>query len=128
MGETDGMKVLVAAVALVLVAACGSGDPAGSNSPEGAVSDLMAALEKGSCADVKDVVVTPDEIDCEMIGTLKGGYAADGVDLDAVKLSADEPVDGSATVTVDLGTDDADQTWQVQQVDDAWKVLFDSEA
>lgn len=122
------MKVLVAAAALVLVAACGSGDPAGSSSPEGAVSDLMAALEKGSCADVKDVVVTPDEIACEMIGTLKGGYEADGVDLDAVTLSADEPVDGSATVTVDLGTDDADQTWQVQQVDDAWKVLFDSEA
>ncbi|MFC5677521.1 hypothetical protein [Aeromicrobium endophyticum] len=122
------MRLLVASAALLLVAACGSGGGAGSGSPEGAVSDLMAALEKGSCTDVKSVVVTPDDIDCEMIGTLKGDYAADGVDLDAIELSADEPVDGSATVTVDLGTDEDDQTWQVQQVDGSWKVLFDSEA
>jgi hypothetical protein len=122
------MRLLVATATLVLVAACGSGDPGGSDSPEGAVSDLMVALEKGSCDDVKDVVVTPDDIDCEMIGTLEGDYEADGVDLDAVKLSADEPVDGSATVTVDLGTGEAGQTWQVQQVDGSWKVLFDSEA
>ncbi|REK72376.1 hypothetical protein DX116_01690 [Aeromicrobium endophyticum] len=128
MGETDVMRLLVASAALLLVAACGSGGGAGSGSPEGAVSDLMAALEKGSCTDVKSVVVTPDDIDCEMIGTLKGDYAADGVDLDAIELSADEPVDGSATVTVDLGTDEDDQTWQVQQVDGSWKVLFDSEA
>jgi hypothetical protein len=122
------MRLLVASAALLLVAACGTDDGAGAGSPEGAVSDLMAALEKGSCDDVKDVVVTPDDIDCEMIGTLKGGYEADGVDLDAIDLSADDPVDGSATVTVDLGTDDADQTWQVQKVGGSWKVLFDSEA
>ncbi|MET0819330.1 MAG: hypothetical protein ABWY58_00070, partial [Aeromicrobium sp.] len=76
----------------------------------------------------KDLVVTPDEIDCEMIGTLKGDYASDGVDLDDIELSSAEPVDGSTTVTVDLGTDEADQTWQVQQIDGDWKVLFDSEA
>lgn len=122
------MKLLVATAALLLVAACGSGDGSASSTPEGAVTDLMAALEKGSCGDVKDVVVTPDDIDCEMIGTLKGGYAAEGVDLDDIEPSADEPVDGSATVTVDLGSDQDDETWQVQQTDGSWKVLFDSEA
>ena len=122
------MKLLVASAALLLLAACGSGDGAGSDSPEAAVSDLMTALEKGSCTDVKSVVVTPDDIDCEMIGTLKGDYAADGVDLDAARLSSDEPVDGSTTVTVDLGSGEDAQTWQVQQVDGSWKVLFDSEA
>jgi hypothetical protein len=122
------MRLLVASAALLLAAACGSGDGTGADSPEGAVSDLMAALEQGSCQDVKDVVVTPDEIDCEMVATLEGDYAADGVDIKSARLSADEPVDGSATVTVDLGTDEADQTWQVQQVDGSWKVLFDSEA
>ena len=122
------MRLLVASAALMLVAACGTSDGAGSSSPEGAVKDLMTALEKGSCSDVKDVVVTPDDVDCEMIGTLEGGYAADGVDLDAVRLSADEPVGGSATVTADMGSGQDDQTWQVQQVDGAWKVLFDSEA
>lgn len=122
------MKLLVASAALLLLAACGSGDGAGSDSPEAAVSDLMTALEKGSCPDVKRVVVTPDDIDCEMIGTLKGDYADDGVDLDAAQLSSDDPVDGSTTVTVDLGSDQDAQTWQVQQVDGSWKVLFDSEA
>ena len=122
------MKLLVASAALLLLAACGSGDGAGSDSPEAAVSDLMTALEKGSCSDVKRVVVTPDDIDCEMIGTLKGDYADDGVDLDAAQLSSDDPVDGSTTVTVDLGSDQDAQTWQVQQVDGSWKVLFDSEA
>jgi hypothetical protein len=122
------MKVQIATVALLLVAACGSGDGAGSTSPEDAVGDLMAALEKGSCQDVKSVVVTPDDIDCEMIASLKGDYASDGVDLDAVDLDAADPVDGSTTVMVDLGTGDPDQSWQVQEVDGSWKVLFDSEA
>ena len=122
------MRLLVASAALLLLAACGSSDGAGSDSPEGAVGDLMAALEKGSCKDVKRLVVTPDEVDCEMIGTLKGDYASDGVDLGDVELSAAEPVDGSTTVTVDLGSDQDAQTWQVQQIEGSWKVLFDSEA
>lgn len=90
--------------------------------------ELMASLEAGSCPRVQAIVVTPDAIDCEMIGTLRDGYADDGVDLDDADVSAGEVVDGSTTVTVDLGAGEADQTWQVERVGGSWKVLFDSEA
>ncbi len=120
-----------ATAALMLASACGSDagsdTEAGGSSPEDAVSTLMSALEDGSCARVRDVVVTPDLIDCESIETLQGGYAADGVDLDDATLSAAEVVDDSSSVTVDLGGDEDDQTWQVERVDGSWKVLFDSE-
>jgi hypothetical protein len=124
------MRILAApaaTVALLLAGACGSDTDPGATSPEESVSRLMAALEDGSCADVREVVVTPDLIDCESIEAQQGGYAADGVDLDAATLSAGEVVDGSSSVTVDLGGDEDDQTWQVERIDGSWKVLFDSE-
>jgi hypothetical protein len=122
------MKVLVAAAALLLAGACGGGDGAGATSPEGAVAELLSALEDGSCEDVKDVVVTPDDIDCEMVGTAKGDYAADGVEVDDIELTAGKRAGDSSTVTADLGTGEDDQTWQVERVGGSWKVLFDSEA
>jgi hypothetical protein len=129
MGETDPMRMpaATALAALLLASACGSSDSEGSPGPEAAVTRLLTALEAGSCEDVKDVVVTPDLVDCEMIADLKGGYADDGVDLADVRTSRGEVFDGSTTVTVDLGGDEADQTWQVERVGGAWKVLFDSE-
>ena len=117
-----------AVAALVLVSACGSSDTgAGAASPEDAVSRLLTALEDGSCSGVRDVVVTPDLVDCEMVEDLQGGYAADGIDLDDVSLSAGEVVDDSASVTADLGAGQDAETWQVERVDGSWKVLFDSE-
>ena len=113
---------------LLLLGACGSDAPGATNSPEGAVRELMASLEAGSCPRVQSIVVTPDAIDCEMVETLRDGYADDGVDLDDADFSAGEVVDGSATVTVDLGDGEDDQAWQVERVGDSWKVLFDSEA
>lgn len=124
----------VATLVLVLTGACGSGsgsDETGSSdgsSPERAVSAVMAAMEAGDCDAVKAVVVTPDAIDCEAVATLRGGYADDGVDLDDVDLTAGERSGDSATVIVDLGGSADDETWQVEKVDGAWKVLFDSEA
>jgi hypothetical protein len=133
MGDTELMKLLAASavtVTLLLASACGSegsDGSAGAASPQDAVTRLMTALEDGSCPGVQDVVVTPDLVDCETIATLRGGYAADGVDLDAVDVSPGEAVDGSSSVTVDLGGDRDDETWQVERVDGSWKVLFDSE-
>ena len=118
----------VAVAGLLMLGACGSDAGGAANSPEGAVRELMSSLEAGSCPQVKTIVVTPDEIDCEMVETLRDGYADDGVDLDDADVSAGEVVDGSATVTVDLGDDEDDQTWQVERVGGTWKVLFDSEA
>lgn len=118
----------VAVAGLLMLGACGAGAGGAANSPEGAVRELMSSLEAGSCPQVKTIVVTPDEIDCEMVETLRDGYADDGVDLDDADVSAGEVVDGSATVTVDLGDDEDDQTWQVERVGGTWKVLFDSEA
>ena len=120
--------VTVAVTGLLLLGACGSDAAGAANSPEGAVQELMASLEAGSCPRVKTIVVTPDAIDCEMIETLRDGYADDGVDLDDADFTAGEVVDGSATVTVDLGGGEDDQAWQVERVDGTWKVLFDSEA
>ena len=118
----------VAVAGLLMLGACGSDAGGAANSPEGAVRELMSSLEAGSCPRVKTIVVTPDEIDCEMVETLRDGYADDGVDLDDADISSGEVVDGSATVTVDLGDDEDDQTWQVERVGGTWKVLFDSEA
>jgi hypothetical protein len=122
------MKHLAAVAVLMVAAACGSDAPAsGTDGAAGAVIELLASVEVGSCPDVKDIVVTPDAIDCEQIGVLRGSYADDGVDLDDVTVTTGEVSDGSVTVTVDLGNDDPDETWQAEQVDGSWRVLFDSE-
>jgi hypothetical protein len=135
-GQTGGMKSLLAIVALLLVSACGTGsdgdsDPGGStdDGPALAVKRLVTALEAGSCDDVVDVVVTPASVDCEVVGSLEGSFADQGVDLDEVTYETGEVTDGSATVTIGWGGDaaeDPDETWDVERVDGEWKVLFDS--
>lgn len=116
-----------AAVALLLVtAACGSDPaPSGTDGAADAVTELLISLDAGSCADVKKIVLTPAAIECEEIGQLRGSYSDEGVDLDDITVTTGEISGGSATVTVDLGTDD-DETWQVEQVGDTWRVIFDS--
>ncbi|MCL3819716.1 hypothetical protein [Aeromicrobium wangtongii] len=113
--------------ALLVLTACGSQSdgPARDGAGE-AVKELLGALDAGSCAQVKSIVVTPDAIDCEQIQDLAGSYSDDGVDLDRITVKQGDTVDGSTTVTVDLGTDEADEQWQAEQVDGSWRVLFDS--
>lgn len=123
---------IAAALVLLLTGACGSDgsdDAARSDgsSPERAVAAVMAGMEAGDCDDVKAVVVTPDAIDCEAVETLRGAYAADGVDLDDVDLSAGDRSGSSVTVTADLGGEADPETWQVEKTGGSWKVLFDSE-
>jgi hypothetical protein len=130
------MKSLLAAVALLLVSACGTGsdggsDPGGSTDDGAAlaVEQLVTALEAGSCDDVKDVVVNPAAVDCEVVESLEGSFADEGVDLAEVTYEAGEVTDDSATVTIGWGGDDAenpDETWDVERIDGTWKVLFDS--
>jgi hypothetical protein len=141
------MKTLIAAAALslALVSACGS-DPDGSApsepapeassaAPESsdagpalAVEQLITALEAGSCDDVKAIVVTPSTVDCEMVDSLGGSFAEQGVDLEKVTYDAGQVEGDTATVTIGWGDGDPDETWDVERIDDTWKVLFDSEA
>lgn len=122
------MMRLAAVAALLVVAACGpDAEASGPDGAADAVKELLTAVEAGSCPDVQGVVVTPDTIDCEQIGQLRGTYADQGVDLDDVTVTAGEANGSSVVVTVDLGTDDADETWQAEQVDGSWRVLFDSQ-
>jgi hypothetical protein len=140
MGETEGMKSSLAVVALLLVSACGSdsepsaggssspAEPTESQSaaPARAVERLVASLEAGSCEDVKTIVVTPSLVDCEVIESLGGSFADQGVALDDVTYSVDEIEGDSGTVAVDWGTGEADESWQVERIDGEWKVIFDS--
>jgi hypothetical protein len=121
------MLRLAAVAFLLLTAACGS-DPAppSADSAGDAVTRLLRALDAGSCTAVKKIVVTPDAIDCEEVGQLRGSYTEEGVNLNKVKTSTGKVNGSSATVTVDLGTDDADESWQVERVGGAWRVVFDS--
>ena len=129
------MKLVAALVAVpLLLAACGSGSGSegagapGAASPEAALTVFLAGLEAGSCDDVKQVVVTPATVDCELVQSLGGSFAEEGIDLDGVSLDAGEVSGDSAVVTIDWGTDQADETWDVQRIDGRWRVLFDSEA
>lgn len=130
------MRTLAALTVFLLVAACGSepgsdgSDPAtaapASGKPEDAVEKLLTALEAGSCSGVKDVVLTPATVDCEMVGTMAGSLADEGVALGDITYVVDEIVADSGSVTTGTGSDDETSTWQVERVDGAWKVIFDS--
>lgn len=125
------LRVAVVAALMVLTAcASESDDPRPEASPPAragdAVKDLLTSLEAGDCDQVKRLVVTPDAIDCEQIEDLAGSYADDGIDLDDMTVTQGETVDGSTSVTVDLGPDAPDETWQVEKVAGSWRVLFDS--
>lgn len=132
------MRILVAAALLALVGACGSdpkpSEPAsvestsaasgGVSGAEDAVRTLMTAVDAGSCAAVKDIVVTPATVDCEQVKTLAGSY--DDADLGAATFAAG-PVEGDSTVvTVSWTNGDPDETWDAERIGGTWKVLYDS--
>lgn len=139
MGETKGMKLLLAALSLVLVAACGSqdsseGDPAPSPSataaagPAAAVEQLMRALDAGDCDAAKALVVTPSALDCGDVEAAAGSFAEEGNDLDTVTYEAGEVEGTSASVTIDWGNENPGESYDVEKIDGTWRVLFDSVA
>lgn len=143
MGDTEGMKTLLAVAVLTLVgvSACGSdaSDPTSPSKPSAstsapvassgaadAVKQLMTALEAGDCDQAKAVVVTPDTIDCEVIESLASSYENEGVAVADGSFDESDVEGESGAVTVSW--DGADpETWNVEQIDGQWKVLFDSE-
>lgn len=127
------MRALAALAVFLVVAACGSEsgsegpDPAsGGAGAEDAVRQLLTALEAGSCPDVKAVVLTPATVDCEVIGTLEGSFADEGIDLADVAYQAGDVTAESGSVTTDWGNGEPADSWQVERIDGVWKVVFDS--
>lgn len=125
------MRALAALTVLLLVAACGSesgsdGPETAATGPEDAVRQLLTALESGSCSGVKDVVLAPATIDCEMVGSMEGSLADEGVAIDDVTYATGEIVDESGSVTTGWGDGEDGSTWQVERIDGTWKVVFDS--
>lgn len=125
------MRALAALAVLLLVAACGSesgseGRESAAPGPEDAVETLLMSLEAGSCPDVKAIVVTPATVDCEVIATLEGSFAEEGIDLADVTYTAEDLADESGSVSTDWGNDEPAESWQVERIDGVWKVVFDS--
>lgn len=130
---------LVAALLLLLTAvACGdertpqTSTPSSSapvlNEREQVVDTLMRAIEAGDCDRVKDVVLTPSEIDCGAIVDSAGMLEMEGVDLDGVRYEAGEIAGDSSTVTITWSKDLPEEAMDVQRVDGEWLVVFDSAA
>lgn len=130
--------LLLTALLLVLTGCGGSPDssPASpsttsaprADTPAAAMESLLAALEDGDCAGVKDVVLDPSAVDCTSITESQGSFAAQGLDLDRVTYRTSEIVDDSATVTIDWGGDSPEESYDAQRLDGDWKIIFDSAA
>lgn len=135
------MKLLLAAASLIVLAACGASDsggaePSGSPSspvvtPTGAaaaVEQLMLALDAGDCAAARRLVVTPSELDCDVVRSSEGSFADEGNDLADATFSADDAQGPSTSVTIDWGSANPDETYDVEKIDGRWLVVFDSVA
>ncbi|WP_311210419.1 MULTISPECIES: hypothetical protein [unclassified Aeromicrobium] len=121
------VPALLTGAVLVLVGAC-SGGPDSSENPAAAVETMMRALDAGDCQAVKDVVLTPSEIDCGFVTEIGGMFADEGLELDDVDFTVAESSGDQATVEIDWNDGDPRESYEVQRVDGAWKVLFDSAA
>lgn len=121
------VPALLTGAVLALVGAC-SGGPDGSGDPAAAVETMMRALDSGDCEAVKDVVLTPSEIDCGFVTDLGGMFADEGLELDEVDFTVTESSGDQATVEIDWNDGDPNESYEVQRVDGTWKVLFDSAA
>ena len=113
-----------AVLVLLVAGACGGG----AGGPEAAVEAMLRAFDAGDCAAVKEVVLAPSEVDCGFVTELSGMFADEGVDLDEVELSVADATDDQATVAIDWADGEPEETYEVQRVDGAWKVLLDSAA
>jgi len=139
------MRRLVVACGLLLVAACGAPDPSQPSKPpptrsspapaspvlsepERAVAELMRALEDGDCPKARKLVLTPGELDCDVVEQAKVSFAEEGIDLDETTYRGGRIYDGSTTVTITWDNEYPPESYDVQKVRAGWKILFDSAA
>lgn len=123
------MRRVAAALLVLTLAACTEAGPTSEASDRvQVVKTLMRALEKGDCDTVKDMVVTPSQIDCGQIDEAAGMLEAEGVELDEVKYKAGSITDDSSIVTISWGPDLPPEPIELQRVEGKWLVVFDSAA
>ncbi|MEO6604128.1 MAG: hypothetical protein ABIN55_00810 [Aeromicrobium sp.] len=123
------MRHLAAAMLLLALAACTEAGPSPKTPARVQVVDkLIRAIEVGDCQKVKDLVVTPSEIDCGQITESIGLLADEGIDVDEISYDAG-PVNGpSSTVEITWNKTMPRESMDVQRVDGEWLVVFDSAA
>jgi len=107
----------------VVLTGCGN-----HQTPQHVVDSLVHALNDGDCAAVKHLVVTPSAIDCATITETAGTFADEGIDVDKVHYRVGPIVDDSSTVKVIWGNGTPAESFDVQRVAGAWRVVFDSAA
>lgn len=135
------MKLLLAVASLIVLAACGTSDSGGAEpsgtpastaaAPTGAaaaVEQLMLALDAGDCEAARRLVVTPSELDCDVVVEAEGSFADEGNDLADATYSAGPAQGSSTSVTIDWGSGNPNESYDVEQVDGRWLVVFDSVA
>lgn len=136
------MKKLLAVVSLVVLAACGTSDDPGGKSPRpsssttsaapsgaaGAVEQLMRALDAGDCPAARKAVLTPAELDCGLVRDSAGSFAEEGNDLADATYTAGPTQGSTARVTIDWGSGNPEESYDVEKVDGRWLVVFDSAA
>lgn len=141
------LRLLAAVVTVFALTACDTAEPGPSRTtpapstttasattvpvttgPSRAVDRLMRALNEGDCKAVKDLVVSPSEIDCGLVAEATGTFEAEGIDLDAVRYRRGSIVGDSTTVTIDWANGYPTESYDVQRVDGTWLVVFDSAA
>lgn len=130
--------MLLAVMSLVVLAACGTSDgpdskpstsaPAASSGAAAAVEQLMRALDAGDCAAARKAVLTPSELDCGTVRESEGSFADEGNDLAEATYTAGPTEGSTASVTIDWGSGNPDETYDVEKVDGQWLVVFDSVA
>lgn len=99
-------------------------EAAPSDAPEQAVRDYLAALQTTDCDGVKAVVRQPDQIDCATLAEQKP--FADPADADVTLAEQD----GDSGVVVVVWPDESsvpELTFGVEQVEDDWKVVLNSQ-
>lgn len=110
----------LAALALLLLVSCGGSSP--DETPEGAMMSFLRAVEKDDCEAARAAVVTPSAFDCSQVEAYQSLFGE--LSPDDAEITERSRAGSSAVVTVTWpeGTSD----FEVEQVDDSWKVVLDT--